>query len=128
MKRTAVMIVGWLVPGGGYLLLRRRTQFATFAVLVTATFAAGLWLGGSPSWPQAAELAGLDGFTAFGFRAVAAAKALAGLPYLASTIFDAGTFLEGRLHEYGSALLLIAGLTNLLAISTALDLRKEANR
>ena len=34
-------------------------------------------------------------------------------------------FLDGRLHEYGTTLLLFAGLFNLLAISSALELRKE---
>jgi hypothetical protein len=128
MNRFALAAFGWLVPGGAYLLLRRYTQFAAFAVLVTAAFAGGLLFQGSSGWPQPAELAGVDGFTAFGFRAIAAAKALAGGPYLVARLFDTTTFLDGRLHEYGTALLLLSGLANLLAVSTALDLRKEAVR
>ena len=128
MNRVALAVFGWLVPGGAYLLLRRYTQFAVFAVLVTATFAAGILLQGSSGWPQPVELAGIDGFTALAFRAVAITKALAGAPYLVARLFDGTTFLEGRLNEFGTALLLMAGLINLLAVSTAMDLRKESAR
>ena len=36
-----------------------------------------------------------------------------------------GTFLDSRLHEYGTTLLVMAGGFNVLAVSSALDLRKE---
>jgi len=120
---------GWLVPGGAYLLMRRYLQFAVFAAIVCASFAAGLLLHGSAAWPQPAELAGVDGFTALLFRGGALAKALAGAPYLASLLSGhPGTFLDGRLHEYGTTLLVMAGGFNLLAVSSALDLRKEGAR
>ena len=117
---------GWLVPGGAYLLMRRYLQFAVFAFVVCASFAAGLLLYGSAASPQPGDLAGLDGFTALLFRAGALAKALAGAPYLLSLISGApGTFLDSRLHEYGTTLLVMAGGFNVLAVSSALDLRKE---
>jgi len=128
MNPMLLAAFGWLVPGGSYLLMRRYTQFAIFAVLVPATVVAGLLLQGNCEWPQPAELTGLDGFTALGFRASAVAKALAGAPYLVARLFDGGTFLGGRLHEYGTALLMMAGLFNVLAVSSALDQRKEATR
>jgi len=117
---------GWLVPGGAYLLMRRYLQFAVLAFVVCTSFAAGLLLHGGNAWPQPAELAGLDGFTALVFRAGALAKALAGAPYLVSLISGApGPFLDSRLHEYGTTLLVMAGGFNVLAISSALDLNKE---
>jgi hypothetical protein len=116
---------GWLVPGGAYLLMRRYLQFAVFAFVVTATFGAGLALQGECGWPQPEELAVLDAFTALVFQTGALAKLLAGAPYLIACLFDgAGSFLSGRLHEYGTALLMMAGLFNALAVSSALDLRK----
>jgi len=124
--RTVLLIgFGWLVPGGAYLLMRRYLQFAMFAGAVTVTFAAGLALHGTYAWPQPAELSGLDGFTALLFKAGSLAKALAGAPYLLAGLFGASdTFINGRLHEYGSTLLVMAGACNVLAVSSALDLRK----
>ncbi len=117
---------GWLVPGGAYLLKRRYLQFAMFAFVVWTAAGAGLALHGGGGWPTGAELAGLDGFTAFMFRAGALAKMLAGAPYAATLLFSGeGSFLAGRVHEYGTTLLMMAGVANVLAISSALDLRKE---
>jgi hypothetical protein len=105
MSALLLAAFGWLVPGGAYLLMRRYLQFAVFAFVVTATFAAGLALQGGCGWPQPA--------------------ALAGAPYLiACLIGSSGSFLSGRLHEYGTTLLMMAGLFNALAVSSALDLRK----
>jgi hypothetical protein len=124
-----IAIFGWLVPGGSYLLMRRYAQFAGFAILVSATFAAGLALHGGYAWPQPAELQGLDSFTGWFFRAGALAKALAGAPYLLAQLYgDSDGFLDGRVHEYGTTLLVLAGIFNLLAVSNAFELRKEGTR
>ena len=126
MSAFLLAAFGWLVPGGAYLLMRRYLQFGVFAFLVSAAFGAGVALQGGSRWPEPAELAGLDGFTALVFQAGALVKLLAGGPYLAARFFDGSSgFLSGRLHEYGSTLLLMAGLLNMLAVSSALDLRKE---
>jgi hypothetical protein len=119
---------GWLVPGGAYLLARRYLQFVGFAAVVLATFGAGLVLDGGSAWPQPGELAGLDGFTALLFRAGAVAKMMAGGPYLAAQFFDGTSFAAGRVHEQGTTLLAMAGLFNLLAIASALDLGKGRAR
>jgi hypothetical protein len=106
--------------------MRRYQQFALFATAVTVTFAAGVALQGAYAWPQPSELAGLDGFTAMLFKAGALAKALAGAPYLAASLLGgSGSVVSGRLHEYGSTLLIMAGACNMLGLSSALDLRKE---
>ena len=126
MSAFLLAMVGWLVPGGTYLLMRRYLQFAVFALIVSATFAAGILLQGGSRWPQPAELAGLDPFTAWAFKAGALAKVLAGGPYLIAELFNgSSSFFSGRLHEQGSTLLMMAGVFNVLAVSSALDLRKE---
>jgi len=90
------------------------------------TFVAGLAMGGSFRWPQAADLAGLDGFTGLFFQAGALAKVLAGAPYLLARAAGGSVgFLEGRVNEYGTVLLTLAGVFNVLAIASALELRKE---
>jgi hypothetical protein len=125
MRAVAFAAFGWLVPGGAYLLMRRYLHFAVFAVLVSTTFAAGLALHGGFAWPEAADIQGLDGFTILLFKSGALAKVLAGCPFLLALLFDgAHGFLDGRLHEYGTTLLMLAGLFNLLGISSALELRK----
>jgi hypothetical protein len=125
MNSVLVAVFGWVVPGGAYLLRRRYLQFTGFALVVSAAFVAGMLLGGGVRWPQPADLAGLDSFTALGFRASALAKLLAGGPYLAARLFDGPAFLEGRLHEFGTTLLMMAGLFNMLAISSSFDSGKE---
>ena len=125
MTAVGLAIFGWLVPGGAYLLIRRYLQFAVFAVLVSTAFAAGLALHGGFQWPTPAELQGLDPFTVLLFKGGALAKVLAGCPYLLALLFDgAHSFLDGRVHEYGTTLLVLAGLFNVMAISNALELRK----
>ena len=126
---AAVALFGWLVPGGAYLLLRRYAQFALFLLLVSSACAAGTALQGSNQWPQPAELQGLDGATTIMAQAGAVAKVLAGGPYLLARLLDGNhTFLTGRLHEYGTTLLTLAGLLNLLALADAMQLRTAALR
>jgi hypothetical protein len=120
MSALLLAVFGWLVPGGAYLLMRRYLQFGVFSFVVSAAVAAGLALHGGCRWPEHAELASLVG---------AFAKLLAGGPYLAARLFGgSSTFVDCRLHEYGSTLLLMAGLFNMLGVSSALDLRKERGR
>jgi hypothetical protein len=62
-------------------------------------------------------------------KAGALAKPLAGGPFLLARLFDGGTgFLEGRLHEYGTTLLALAGIFTLLVVSDAPALRKAEPR
>uniref|UniRef100_Q01X19 DUF6677 domain-containing protein n=1 Tax=Solibacter usitatus (strain Ellin6076) TaxID=234267 RepID=Q01X19_SOLUE len=129
MTPLILALFGWLVPGGSYLLMRRYAQFAAFAILVTATFGAGLALQGGFGWPQASELQGLDTFTKLLFQGGALVKALAGGPFLLAQLLQrAPSFLEGRLHEYGTTLLVMAGVFNVLAVSSAFELRKKEAR
>lgn len=129
MNRALLAAFGWLVPGGAYLVMRRYAQFAVFAVVVTAAFVAGLALQGGIGVPSGADLVGLDGFTAFAFKIAAMSKGLAGAPYLIARVAMAPAgFADSRLHEFGGALLMMAGLLNVLAISSALDQRKDEAR
>ena len=92
---------------------------------MTAAVIAGVALQGGSGWPRPDEVAGLDGFTALLFQAGAAAKFLAGAPFLAAlAIHDAGSFLSSRVHEYGNVLLMLAGVMNVLGLASALDQRE----
>lgn len=125
VPRSALAAFGWLVPGGGYLLIGHKRQFVLFLLLVSIAFGAGMVLGGGNLWPRPDELQGLDGFSGLVARAGALAKALAGGPYLLARLLDYSQgFLQGRLHEYGTMLLVVAGLLNLLALADAWELQK----
>ena len=129
MKRAGFAVLAWLLPGGGYLLLRRYGRFAAWLALVSAAAIAGLMLQGGNLWPDPAELQGLDGVATLLARAGALAKAAAGAPYvLARMAGYAQPYIAGCVHEYGTALLTIAGLINLLAIADAWELRRAEDR
>ena len=54
------------------------------------------------------------------------AKASVGAPYLlARILYHSQTYLQGRLHEYGTILLVCAGVMNLLVLADAFELRGE---
>ncbi len=126
MTRLGLAVFGWVVPGGAYLLTRRYAQAAAFACVVCTAVIAGLWLQGSLQWPEHANLQGLDPFTSCVFQGSALVKALAGLPYAAATLLGPQRdFLTGRVHEFGTTLLLFAGVVNAVAISSALDQESE---
>ncbi len=118
--KAAIVAAGWLLPGGGYLLTRRFLQFGLFFVLISGAFGAGIAFHGGNLWPRPDELQGLDGFAVIVAQAGAMAKGLAGGPYLlARFLGDAQSYSQGRLHEYGTTLLTVAGLLNLLALVDA---------
>ncbi len=123
-RPAALLLAAWLVPGGGYLLLRRYRQFALFLLVVSIATLAGVLLHGGNLWPATGELQGLDGLAKLTARAGALAKAMAGGPYLLAYLAGySQTYLAGCLHECGTALLTAAGLLNLLALADAWDTR-----
>ena len=124
MKSAGIAVFGWLIPGGAYLLARRYLQFTISLALVCCATVAGMALQGANLWPRAAELQGLDGFASGIAQAGAAVKALAGAPYLLTQLGQySHSFLAGQTHEYGTTLLVLAGLFNLLALVDGLEQR-----
>lgn len=122
MNSAPRIALGWLVPGGAYLLRHKYLQFAVFLLLVCTAVAAGMALQGGVLLPKPAELQGTDGLTMMLAWAGSVAKALAGGPYLLALPFASlQTFATGRTHEFGTVLLEIAGLFNLLAIADAIE-------
>jgi len=122
MRFARLAAFGWLVPGGGYLLTRRYVQFGLSLGLVLTASVSGVALGGGNLWPRPADLAGLSLFTVVLAKAAALTKLLAGAPYLLARLsgYSQNAF-DGRLQEYGTTLLVIAGLLNLLALADALE-------
>jgi hypothetical protein len=126
MESAAIIATGWFLPGGGYLLTRRYRQFCGVFAVVCGVFLSGLLLHGGSVWISSAELDGTDEFTALLARAGVFGKVLAGAPYLLTRVFyQAQTYTQGRLHEYGTTLLVCAGILNLLALADAWESRGE---
>lgn len=120
MRLAALAIAGWLIPGGGYLLAKRYAQFAVFLTLVCGLFIAGLSLHGGNAWPRSEDLQGVDGLSARIAQAGVLVKWLAGGPsLLAMLLGDFNSYVQGRVHEYGTTLLTMAGILNLLAFMDA---------
>jgi len=119
----AFAVIGWLVPGGGYLLLKRQQQFVIYLVIVLAFFGVGLLLSGGILFPEPNDLQGMDNVTSLLMKGSALAKVFAGLPYLAARAFGYNmTFLDGFKFDMGTKLLTLAGLFNLLALADAFSL------
>lgn len=101
------LAIGWLIPGGAYLVKKRYNQFALCFVLVLTAFIAGVALGGLSTPPQP------------GFFGVASrlAEWLAGAPCLIAEFFrDTALPANAPPHDAGLALLIAAGVINLLAL------------
>ena len=122
MRSAALAAAGLLVPGGAFLFTRRYRRFALFAALVSTTFAAGILLHGAHRLPQPGELDGLPAFDTLLAWAGALTRLCAGLPNLAANMLGgAPPPLTAQLHEYGTILLTMAGLFNILAVAGALE-------
>lgn len=119
MKPLA-LAVGLALPGAANWMLGERGKAMAYGGMVLTLVAAGAWLGGANTLPNDAELAGLDGTARLMFLSGGAVKFFAGLPYLAlSWAGYSQSFLAGLTQEYGSKLLAMAGLVNILALADA---------
>jgi hypothetical protein len=111
-----VAIVGWTLPGGGHLLLRRwgRALVAFGAVAILAFV--GLKMRGNVFPPR-----GADAFDFLGFIADAGA----GVFYLlAKTVEAAGPDVSRAAGDYGTRLVAAAGVLNLLIMLDAVQIAR----
>jgi hypothetical protein len=118
----SVVALGWLIPGAGHLLLRRRGRGAIIFFTVLVTFLAGVMLHGplfQPGGPGdvLSRLIQYGGFVG---------DLAAGLPYLLARWL--GYFppdLAGHNPDYGSKLIVAAGLLNILAMVDAYEINSR---
>lgn len=121
-RSTAIaMILAWLVPGLGHFYLGRRRTAVAFALIVAATFLAGLSFQG--------RLYGIEDGQPLTILATFAVYGAGLLNLVARALLEnpAGTILSPT-YEYGCAYLLTAGLMNLLLILDAHDLAAGKKR
>jgi hypothetical protein len=105
----AAGVAGWVVPGGGYVVLKEYSRAAIIFVCITLTFAAGLYIG---------SIGVVD---PVGAKLWYAAQILCS-PFVAALgrITAAGQYtVYGKPAEIGQIYTSIAGLLNLLCIVNA---------
>ncbi|HEY7389525.1 MAG TPA: DUF6677 family protein [Bryobacteraceae bacterium] len=112
------VLVGWLVPGGGHLLLRRRGRGLLLLFSITVMFLLGLMMRGAFFQPQTGDLLttliNTGGFVG---------NLCSGLLYLLSAAFGYNQpDMAGATHDYGTKFLVAAGLLNVLAMVDAYEI------
>ncbi len=112
------VLLGWLVPGGGHLLLRRKGRGLLLLVSITLMFLFGVMMRGAFFQPQTGDLLttliNTGGFVG---------DLCSGLLYLLSAAFGYNTpDMPGASHDYGTKFLVAAGLLNVLAMVDAYEI------
>lgn len=116
--------LGWLIPGGGHLLLKRTGRGLLLMVTITAMFLCGLMMRGAMFHPQDGDLLttliNTGGFIG---------NVCSGILYLLSVWLGySQPDMPGAVHDYGTKFLVTAGLLNVLAMVDAFEIaagRKE---
>jgi hypothetical protein len=110
--------LGWLLPGGGHLLLKRRVRGALVLFAVAATFLFGIMLRGVMFEPKTGDL-----LTTIIYCGGFLGDLASGVFYLlASWLGYAQPDLAGHMHDYGTKFLVTAGLLNVLAMVDAYEI------
>src|SRR5437762_13083544 len=109
-----ICLAAWAIPGAGHLLLGRIQKGLTFLIALTLMFLCGLWLEGRLFPVEIRQpLVALAALADMGI----------GVAFFIARASGAGA---GRVialtYEYGNAFLIVAGLTNLLAVLGPYDL------
>ena len=115
-----VVALGWLVPGGGHLMLKRTGRGVLLLVAITVMFLCGLMMRGTMFTPQGDDL--LTVLINWGGWV---GNVASGILYLMSVWLGyAQPDVAGAVHDYGTKFLVTAGLLNLLAIADAFEIAR----
>lgn len=107
------MVLAWLIPGAGHVLVGDVRRGAILFVTLTAMFAIGIAFGGRLFPFQWSEwLVFLAAIAQWGL----------GLPRIIASVAGAGAGdVVATTYEYGNTFLMAAGLLNMLVVLDALD-------
>lgn len=111
-------LLGWLLPGGGHMLLGRTWRGIFLLVSILAMYLFGLMMRGTVFTPKSGDLmttlVNTGGFLC---------NLLAGLPYVFALAFGyEGSDVPGLVFDYGTVFLASAGLLNVLAMVDAFEI------
>ncbi len=110
--------LGWLIPGGGHLLLKRTGRGLLLLGAVVGMFVCGLGMRGAMFQPQTGDLLttiiNTGGFIG---------DVCSGILYLLTVWLGYNQpDVAGAVHDYGTKFLVTAGLLNLLAMVDAYEI------
>jgi hypothetical protein len=118
MNWIAAVALGWIIPGGGHMLLKRGGRGLLILSSVSLLFLLGLMMRGALFSPQGGDL-----LTTVIYYGGFIGNVLAGLPYFCSVWLGyAQADMAGHVHDYGTKFLVAAGLLNLLGIVDAFEI------
>ncbi len=110
------LLLGWLIPGGGHLLLGKYIRGGLLLVSVLGMFLIGLGLQGKIYSPNTGDILDILGF---------AGQLGVGLLYAIARIFGLGaTSVLVTTADYGTKFIVVAGLLNVIS---AIDAHSLAN-
>ena len=104
-------LVGWLIPGGGHILLKRYGRGVLLMVSVVAMFLIGLGMQGRIYQPNGGDILDILGFVG---------DVGSGALYFLARIMDWGNVMAANaVADYGKTFLIVAGLLNFIAAADA---------
>jgi hypothetical protein len=104
-------ILGWLIPGGGHILLKRYGRGVLLLISVVAMFVIGLGMQGRIYQPNGGDILDILGFIG---------DVGAGVLYFLARIMDWGNVMAANaVADYGKTFLIVAGLLNFIAAADA---------
>jgi Family of unknown function (DUF6677) len=114
----AAVVAGWVIPGGGHILLKRLGRGSVIFATVAATFLLGLMMRGALFSPQGGDL-----LTIVIYYGGFVGNLLSGILYFLTVWLGyAQPDMAGHVHDYGTKFLVAAGLLNLLAMVDAYEI------
>jgi len=115
-RTNLALLLGWLIPGAGHLLLGKRLRALLLFVSITAMFAIGVALGGKVYAPNLGDVLDMLGFVG---------QLGAGLLYLGTRLLGFGaSSVQIAIADYGTKFIVVSGLLNVIA---AVDAQRLAN-
>lgn len=113
-----VVLVAWIVPGGGHFYLKKTGRGILLASTITLTFLFGLMMRGAIFQPMSADL-----LTTVIYWGGFLCDLMSGILYLLTTWLGyTQPEVAGHVHDYGTKFLVAAGLMNILAMVDAYDI------
>lgn len=111
----SALIVGWLIPGAGHLLMGRWVRALLLFVSIAAMFWLGLAMQGKLYVPNTGDVLDMLGF---------AGDCGNGLFYALGRVFDLGHgAVQLATADYGTKFIVVAGLLNFISAVDAHNLR-----